>query len=95
MRMPTYSRSVGEWVKYLQETEQTIDGVLAKTTSRELVGWLEQERWKIESRLNTIVREAKSEVEFLTVEEAEAVLSTPNEPDSKGQPASYQRGRKV
>jgi len=94
MRLPTHSRSVEKWVEYLKETEQTIDNVFEKTSNRELVEWLEEARWKIESRLNTVVRSAKESAEFLTVEEAEAVLSTPNEPDSKGQPA-LQKGYKV
>jgi len=94
MRMPSFSRKVGEWVEYLQETNQTVDDILGYTKNASLKVWLEEERWKIEARLNTVVREAKSEVEFLTVEEAEAVLSSPHEPDAKGQPA-LQRGRKV
>jgi len=94
MRMPTFSRKVGEWVDYLQQTEQSIDDVLGYTKNAGLKIWLEEERWKIEARLNTVVRQAKAEVEFLTVEEAEAVFSTPNEPDSKGQ-SSPQRGQKV
>ena len=104
-RMPSWSRSVSAWAEYLEDTDQSVDEAIEKTSSESVAEWLEENKWRIVSRLNSVEMEAVSSAEILTDEEVEtiveevavteATLPTPNEPDSDGSSSAPQSGTKV
>ena len=90
-RMPSWSRSINVWRKYLLEESMSVDDAIEKTTSVAVAGWLQENR----SQINVVDFETTSSAEIISTEDAEAVLSTSHEPDSDEQPSEFQRGTKV
>lgn len=90
-RMPSWSRSINVWRKYLDDESMSVDEAIEKTSSDVVADWLEENR----SRFNVVEFETTSKAEIISTQEAEAVLSTSHEPDSDEQPSEFQRGTKV
>lgn len=103
-RMPRNKR-VKDWAEYLNETDQSVDEAIEKTSSFATAGFLRNNRHRIEARMSKLMSKSASfeakEVAFADDEEVIEILgsseASPNEPDEpQGEPSSEpQRGVKV
>jgi hypothetical protein len=100
------NRKVKDWAEYLNETDQSVDDAIDRTSSFATAGFLRQNRYKIEMKMAKLSKTASieaSKVEFVEDEEVAEILgsseASPNEPDEpQEEPSSSpepQRGVKV
>jgi len=92
-------RSVQEWAEYLNETDQSVDDAVERTESVATAGWLQENRYKIETRRMNLEATASfeaSDVEFPSDDEVIEILDSseapPNEPDEPQEESGLQRG---
>ncbi len=103
-RMPR-NKKVQDWAEYLDETDQSVNDAIERTTSFATAGFLRENRYLIEARMSTLSLRASfeaTEIEFVDDEAVAEILGSseapPNEPDEpQGEPSSEppQRGVKV